>query len=192
MEGKFREMQGEARGNGSGGGQEPGSLSREVAALAMLIGQLAEEQRRVLLTAEGSIRSRLEARLDEHTETMRAVAEQMGEQHQAQGRAMRDLGTWTATFEERAERLIATFGRLEGRASTLARSVEAAGERSAPREERLDRLLAEAARERAEERERRRGRVVRMACLLVLAAVLGGMLVAAMPSMGLLPMIGPR
>lgn len=191
MDGKFREMQGEARGNGSSGGQEPGSLAREVAALAMLIGQLAEEQRRVLLTAEGSIRSRLEVQLDTHIATMREVAEQMGEQHQAQGRAMRDLGVWTGAFEERAERLIATFDRLEGRAIALGRSVEAAGERSAPREARLDRLLAEAAREREEERERRHGRAVRMICLLVLAAVLGGALVAVVPSMGL-PMIGPR
>jgi hypothetical protein len=191
MDGKFREMQGEARATGAGGSEELRSLAREVAALGMLIGQLAEEQRRTLATAEGSIRSRLESQLDTHIATMQEVAEQMGEQHQAQGRAMLDLGSWTAAFEERAERLIAMFGRVEARANALGRSVEAAGERSAPREERLDRLLAEAAREREEERERRRGRAVRMVCLLALAAVLGGVLVAALPSMGL-PMIGPR
>jgi hypothetical protein len=191
MDGKFREMQGEARANGGGGSEEQRSLAREVAALGMLIGQLVEEQRRTVQTAEGSIRSRLESQLATHIETMQDVAAQMGEQHEAHGRTMRDLAAWTGTFEERIARLPAVFGSLEARASALAGSLNAAGQRAAPYEQRLGRMLEEAARERAEERDRRRGRTLRMVCLLVLATVLGGALVAMAPALGL-PMIGPH
>src|SRR5260370_12190604 len=106
MNGKFQEMQGEARtALAPGATEELRCRQREVATLGTLVGQLAEEQRRTVQTAEGSIRSRLESQLAAHIGTMQEVADQIGEQHQLLGRTMQDLADWTRKHDVTVERL---------------------------------------------------------------------------------------
>jgi hypothetical protein len=179
MSGKFGELQGEARAALSG--EELRSLQREVATLGTLVGQLAEEQRRTVQTAEGSIRNRLESQLDTHIETMQNLTDQIGEQHQVLGGTMQELAKWTRRHDSTVERLQATFNGIATKGATLSNALDGAGQRLSTHEQGLSRLLSELVQWQEAERQRRQSAALQ----LVLAALLGAGLAITLPMLSL-------
>jgi hypothetical protein len=186
MSGKFGELQGEAKAAlPSLSGEEVRSLQREVATLGTLVAQLAEEQRRTVQTAEGSIRSRLESQLTAHIDTMQNLADQIGEQHQVLGGTMQQLADWTRRHDVSVERLQATYSSVATKGTALASALETAGQRLATHEQGLSRLLSELVQRQEAERRLRQGAALRLVLALVLAALLGAGLAITLPMLSL-------
>jgi hypothetical protein len=186
MTGKFGEMQGEAKATlPSMSGEELRSLQREVATLGTLVGQLAEEQRRTVQTAEGSIRSRLENQLATHLDTMRELADQIAEQHQVLGGTMQELAAWTRRHETTMERLQGVYTSIATKGTTLSSALDTAGQRLATHEQGLSRLLGDLVQRQEVEWRRRQNAALRLVLALVLAALLGAAVAITLPMLSL-------
>jgi hypothetical protein len=186
MAGKFQEMQSEAKAAlPSMSGEELRSLQREVTTLGTLVGQLAEEQRRTMQMAEGSVRSRLETQLATHIETMQGLADQIGEQHQVLGGTMQQLAEWTRRHEATVERLQAVYSTLASKGASLSNALDTGGQRLATHEQELSRLLGTLVQQQEAERRRRQGAALRVALALVLAALLGAGMTIILPMLSL-------
>lgn len=186
MTGKFQEMQGEAKAAlPSMSGEELRSLQREMATLGTLVGQLAEEQRRTVQTAEGSIRSRLESQLATHIETLRELADQIGEQHRVLGGTMHELAEWTRRHETSVERLQALYSTIASKGAALSNAFDSGGQRLATHEQELSRLLGGLVQQQEADRRRRQGAALRLVLALVLAALLGAGMTIMLPMLSL-------